>query len=148
MRKNISKLLVFCMMLTLMISATSASALTCVYGKTYSSSKQGSICTMVAKGDSDVAYTKATNNRAVAKYVTVEATRRKADTNAIVEKDISSQVIGSGKSVTKVVTRYWKYKNNEYRHFVETWDCSYQPSGSGWELYHKDELKYVVTQQS
>lgn len=97
-------------------------------------------------GDSATAYTKATNNKSTGKYISAGVTKRYADSNATINSSNKAQVVSGGGSIKASIARSWKETNREYRHIVESWNCSYQPSGSGWDQYHVDVVSYTIKQ--
>lgn len=146
MKNKVIKLTIFCTMLTLLIGTTALAALPNKYGKSYTETEKRSICTMTAHGDSATAYTKATNNKSTGKYISAGVTKRYADSNATINSSNKAQVVSGGGSIKASIARSWKETNREYRHIVESWNCSYQPSGSGWDQYHVDVVSYTIKQ--
>ena len=146
MFKNVKKIFALSMLLSLVVGSTALAALPNMYGKNYSTTKTGHICTMLAKGDGSLASTivsyTANSKRDYSPYVN----RRYADTNSIIEKDAKETLVGAGSKIVVSVARYRSTTNREHYHKGMSWNCSMQPSGAGYTNFLDDTLTYTIKQ--
>lgn len=146
MFKNVKRFVAFSMLSSLVVGSTAFAALPNMYGKNYSKTKSGDICSMVAEGDRNTADTIVKNTANSKRYYSAYVNRRYADTNSILEKDVKESLVSSGNKIVASVARYRSTSNREHYHKAMSWNCSMKPSGVGYTNFLDDTITYTIKQ--
>lgn len=147
MFKKTKKVLVLSLLLSLMVGSVALAALPNKYGKNYDTTKNGHICKMVAKGNSDSASTTVKNTANSTRYYSAYVNRRNADSNRVIESDATETLVGAGKKITASVARYRSADEREHHHKAMSWNCSMRPEGAGYTNFLDDTLTYTIKQR-
>ena len=116
-----------------------------MYGKNYTKTKSGDICSMTAEGNQESAKTKIKNTANSKRYYSVYVDRRH-NNGKIIEKDSKENVVGSGNWLIALVSRYRSTADRQHHHKALSWNCSMKPSGAGYTNFLDDKFEYTVSQ--
>ncbi len=147
MKRSMRKFVTICLMLSLVLGAGSVRGYTNVYGdKKYTKTKTGDICEMTAEGKEGRAYTSVTNTANSKRYYSAYVNRRNAKTDYTYDSKTEELLLNSGSTISVFVNRYPNKDNRKHEHKAISWNCSMEPSGTGWSNFKDDELTYTVIQ--
>lgn len=147
MKKQLIKFTVTLSLMMSFIGATVFAALPNMYGKNYSQSKNGKICSITAFGDKDFAKTSIKNTTNGTRYYSAYVNRRHSKDNAVIESDCKEQLVKSGKFIEVSVARYRSTAGREHYHKAISWNCTMKPSGAGYTDFKADEWSYTIKQE-
>lgn len=139
------KIIAVSMLLSLVVGSTALAAYPNMYGKNYTKTKSGDICSMTAEGNQESAKTKIKNTANSKRYYSVYVDRRH-NNGKIIEKDSKENVVGSGNWLIALVSRYRSTADRQHHHKALSWNCSMKPSGAGYTNFLDDKFEYTVSQ--